>query len=134
MEIGHTTDTSNTGHLHDEERINYLPLLVRYIIPLIVITLIGVVWLGEFIDFSTRGEREDAGHTPISCGIRYKGNFRKDFNDLNDLQLQAATRIGIPPLESREALDNVLGKLREVTGNDRIHVDPLSHSVPVQNR
>lgn len=130
MEIGHNTETSDIEYLHDEERINYLPLLVRYIIPLIIITLIGVLWLGDFITLPSRGEREDMEHTMVTSGIRYKGSFRRDFNDLNDLQLQAAERIGIRPLESREALDPVLGKLREVTSNDRIQIDPLTHSVP----
>lgn len=130
MDIGHNTDTNDIEHLCDDGRIDYRPLLVRYIIPLIVITLIGVLWLGDFIHFPSRGESEDAGHTMVTSGIRYKGSFRKDFNDLNDLQLQAAERIGIPPLDSRETLDDVIGKLREVTSNDKIHVDPLTHSVP----
>lgn len=53
-----------------------------------------------------------------------------DFNDINDVQLSAAKRLGIEPLMSRDELDKVKDKLVELKDTKYYIVDNLTHSVP----
>lgn len=130
MEIGHNTDISDIETEASTVRINYLPLFIRYIIPLLVIILMGILWLGDFVALPFGGSTGTIDYVTVRSRIRYQGSFRRDFNDLNALQLEAARHIGIPPLTSRKGLDEVRSKLREVESNNNIHIDPLSHSIP----
>lgn len=54
----------------------------------------------------------------------------KDFNDLNDVQLAAAQRLGIKPLKSRNDIEQVKSKLVELHETKYYIIDPLTHSVP----
>lgn len=54
----------------------------------------------------------------------------KDFDDLNDVQLAAAKKLGIKPLNSREDITKVLSKLVELKETKYYTIDPLTHSVP----
>lgn len=58
---------------------------------------------------------------------RYRGSFSRDFNDLNDLQLIAASKIGIPPAATREEVARH-PRLRPLDCSDYITIDPLTHS------
>lgn len=106
------------------------PLLVRYVFPLLGILIFGILWFGGYLDRLTSTTSEVGEPTQCRCAVRYKGSFKRDFNDLNDLQLEAARAIGIAPLESREGLDAVSGRLREVKSNGYVQLDPLTHSIP----
>ncbi|MDO4771814.1 DUF5715 family protein [Porphyromonas sp.] len=129
MDIGQNTETNDVETAQAERIVSLMPLFTRYIIPLVLVTLIGVLWLRGYLTIPESRD-SDPLTTMVRSGVRYQGSFARDFNDLNDLQLEAARRIGISPLESREGLDKVLGKLKEVHSNGDIHVDPLKHSVP----
>ncbi len=71
-----------------------------------------------------RAERPEKAHR-----LRYV-KYKREFNDLNDKQLDAAKKIGIKPLENREALAGLLGELVDIRNNRAYEVDKLTHSVP----
>ena len=52
------------------------------------------------------------------------------FNDANDKHLAAAEKIGVDPLSSREALENLSRQLKETDDNRAYKVDNLTHSIP----
>lgn len=54
----------------------------------------------------------------------------KDFNDLNDIQLAAAQKLGIKPLENREEVEKVQSKLVKLTDTKYYRIDKPTHSVP----
>lgn len=62
--------------------------------------------------------------------IRYIGSYTRDFNDMNDLHLKAATSVGIAPVASREEAEKYKKKLKEVKSNDHIQLMELKHSLP----
>jgi uncharacterized protein YcbK (DUF882 family) len=62
--------------------------------------------------------------------IRYNGNYNKDFNDLNDLHLASALKIGIQPVANREAAEKIKSKLTEVKTQKHYEIEELSHSIP----
>lgn len=103
------------------------PLLLRYIMPLAVITLI--LSLMTLIDVPGKiatpaySMEDFMNRTPY----HYKGSYNRDFNDLNDLQLTAAIKLGIPPADTRE--EAALSKrLVPIKCGDVISIDPLTHS------
>ena len=53
-----------------------------------------------------------------------------DFNDLNDIQLAAAQKLGIKPLAKREDLEKVKSKVVELKETKYYVIDNLTHSVP----
>lgn len=57
-------------------------------------------------------------------------NLQRAFNDINDTQLSAATRLGIKPIENREQLEATLPKLVELHETRYYKIDHLTHSVP----
>ena len=68
--------------------------------------------------------------TPPTKAHRLIGVKYRMFNDANDKHLAAAGKLGINPLESREAVGSVLGKLKETDDYKAYKVDNLTHSVP----
>lgn len=62
--------------------------------------------------------------------IWYNGSYNRDFNDLNDVHLAEARRIGIKPVSSREEAEKALEKMKEIRTNDWYEVEKLTHSVP----
>lgn len=62
--------------------------------------------------------------------IWYKGSYNRDFNDLNPKHLEAAARLGIEPVASREAAKRATKKMVEITTNDAYEVEELTHSIP----
>lgn len=62
-------------------------------------------------------------------GVR---SFTLDFPDENDVQLEAAKKNGVIPLDSREEIDNYLqtGKLVYIGNSPYFHLDNLTHSMP----
>ncbi len=57
-------------------------------------------------------------------------NFAREFNDLNDTQLEEARRIGIPTVEDREAAEQMKKSLVEITDGDLYILGDLTHSIP----
>ena len=57
-------------------------------------------------------------------------NFTKEFNDLNEVQLAVAQAIGVPPVEDRDAAEQMKQRLVEIKDNDLYSVDELTHSIP----
>ena len=64
--------------------------------------------------------------------IRGVVSYKRSFNDLNDVQLATAKRIGIRPIASRgEAEDEVESAyLERIASCERYDVDSLTHSIP----
>ena len=58
-------------------------------------------------------------------------SYKRSFGDLNDTHMAAAKKIGIKPIQGREAAKN-LGKKRlvEIESGDLYQVDSLTHSIP----
>lgn len=62
--------------------------------------------------------------------IRGVVSYKRSFGDMNSVQLAAAKRLGIRPVDSREQAARSVGRLTLITSCDRYHVDSLTHSVP----
>lgn len=62
--------------------------------------------------------------------IRGVISYKRSFNDLNDVQLATAKRIGIRPISSREAARDGGSGIEEITSCERYQVDSLTHSIP----
>ena len=60
----------------------------------------------------------------------YDVKFAREFNDLNDVQLQAAQALGVPPVADREAAEALKTKLVKIEDTDTYVVDSLTHSSP----
>lgn len=57
-------------------------------------------------------------------------NLAKDFNDINDTHIAAAEKLGIKPLKSRDAIEQVSSKLVRLKDTKYFKVDSLTHSSP----
>lgn len=74
----------------------------------------------------------------VSCGekrgelkkIWYDGSYNRDFNDLNDVHLAVAQKIGITPISSREEAKHASRKMEEIETNSYYEVEDLTHSIP----
>jgi hypothetical protein len=62
--------------------------------------------------------------------IRYIGSYNRDFNDMNDVQMEMANAIGIKPVADRDEAVHLKKKLKEVRTGKHIAIDKLSHSIP----
>lgn len=62
--------------------------------------------------------------------IWYNGSYNRDFNDLNKVHLEAARKIGIEPVASREEAEHASKKMVEVRTNEYYEVEELTHSIP----
>lgn len=60
----------------------------------------------------------------------YDVRYAREFNDMNEVQLQVAQAIGVPPVADREAAEHLKGKLVEIKSGDLYRVDSLTHSIP----
>lgn len=76
---------------------------------------------------STTSCKEERG--PLKR-IWYNGSYNRDFNDLNDVQLEMAKKIGITPATTREEAEKVIDDMEEIKTNDFYEVEKLTHSIP----
>ncbi|MDR3062441.1 MAG: DUF5715 family protein [Dysgonamonadaceae bacterium] len=60
----------------------------------------------------------------------YNGSYNRDFNDLNDLHLMAAKKIGINPPATRDEIEKIKKELREIKSSKTYEVEELKHSIP----
>lgn len=104
----------------------YAPFLLRYLLPLVVITAVCLGLMHEEAPLLPSYDIEAFGRrTPYS----YIGSFNRDFNDLNDLQLSSASVVGIRPCRTREEVRQHK-KLVPVSDSKGIIIDELTHSEP----
>ena len=79
-----------------------------------------------------------AGCTPKDKSIKLNNprnirgvvSYKRSFNDLNDVQLATAKRIGIRPIDSRHLADEIGEELQEIKSCERYDIDSLTHSIP----
>lgn len=114
-------DTSSSN------RIVWAPLVYRYLLPMVVIAVVLA-----FIPYS---KPEPIDPYPISAlenhsPFRYRGSFNGDFNDLNDIQLECAIKIGISPAKNRAELEKSK-RLVSITDSNLFKLDDLKYSSPV---
>lgn len=112
------------------------PVVKRYYLPLLLVALL----LGVVIAVSEPGSaitpKESTASTgayavkPLERPYRYIGSFRRDFDDLNPIQLEAAQAIGITPARTREELLERKGLVR-LTESPYLKIDRLTHSEPL---
>ena len=62
--------------------------------------------------------------------IWYNGSYNRDFNDMNDVQLAMAKKIGIKPATTREEAEKVKDDMEEIATNEYYEVEKLTHSIP----
>lgn len=104
----------------------YAPLLWRYLLPLVVISVVCLGLTREKApDLPTYDLEAFERRTPY----RYIGCFSRDFNDLNALQLKAAGVVGIRPCRTREEV-RTHRELVQVTDTKGVTIDELTHSEP----
>lgn len=60
----------------------------------------------------------------------YDVKFTKEFNDMNDDQLEVAQAIGIEPIENREEAEKKSSGLVRLEDTDTYVIDSLTHSIP----
>ena len=57
-------------------------------------------------------------------------SYKRSFGDVNDTHLAAAKKLGVKPLQNREAALKLGGKVVEVKDCELYQVDSLTHSIP----
>ncbi len=105
---------------------------------LLIIKLAGVLLaagLGLYVFFSARScieERRWLALGPIeNHPVRiWDVKFAKEFNDMNDVQLEVAQAIGVPPVKDREEAEKLKTKLVRLEDTDTYVIDSLTHSIP----
>lgn len=60
----------------------------------------------------------------------YDVRFAREFNDMNDVQLNVAQAVGVPPVADRNAAERLKNKLVKIEDCDLYVVDSLTHSIP----
>lgn len=68
--------------------------------------------------------------SPVKHRIYSVPSFRNTFPDNNDIQLEAAKRIGVPPVQNRKEAEKRMDELVYVGSNPYFHVDRLTSSIP----
>ena len=114
---------------------------------------IGVeyVWLrlgGARLEVTQQEKKADIDDDEPVCLDWYSGNYKhrtfkcgdmdpkrrilvyREFKDMNDVQLVAARRLGIPPISKREDLDKLKSRLVKLKDTRFYKIDPMTHSVP----
>ena len=91
--------------------------------------------LGVYVFFSARScirERRWLALGPIeNHPVRiWDVKFAKEFNDKNDVQLEVAQAIGVPPVQNREAAEKLKTRLVKLEDTDTYVIDSLTHSIP----
>ena len=57
-------------------------------------------------------------------------SYKRSFGDLNDTHMAAAKKIGVKPLQNRNAAEKLGDKVVEIKSGDLYQVDSLTHSIP----
>ena len=75
------------------------------------------------------GEKNDVG-TQAPHKILGVTSYKEAFPDTNDLQLEAARRWGVKPVQSREEAEHCMTDLVYVGSNPYYFIEPLKRSIP----
>lgn len=97
-------------------------------LPLIYIFLF-VVSAVSFSCKKAEGRKEYKERKELKS-IRYTGSYNRDFNDLNKLHLEAAKKLGVKPIASRNEAEHASRKMVEIKTNKYYEVEKLTHSIP----
>ena len=60
----------------------------------------------------------------------YDVKFAREFNDMNDVQLNVAQAIGVPPVQDRAEAEHLKSRLVKIEDTETYVVDSLTHSIP----
>ena len=109
------------------------PVVTHYYLPLFAMTLLATLLISLTPPTETHAPAPETGSYSVVPGerpYRYIGSFRRDFDDLYPVQLEAAQSLGITPARCRDDLlrDDRLVPLKETPG---LKLDDLTHSVPL---
>lgn len=107
----------------------------RFLLILKIVGALVVAVLGVYVFFSARScieERRWLALGPIeNHPVRiWDVKFSKEFNDMNDVQLEVAQAIGVPPVKNREEAEKLKSKLVKLEATDTYVVDSLTYSIP----
>lgn len=109
---------------------------LRKIALLALTVLVFSIFLGVSRSLKERRLRKEEqawlalGPIPIHPVRIYDVPFSREFNDMNDVQLQVAQAIGVPPVADREAAEHLKTRLVKLEDTDTYVVDSLTHSIP----
>ena len=109
------------------------PVVTHYYLPLLAMTLLATLLISLTPPTEPPAPAPETGSYSVVPGerpYRYIGSFRRDFDDLNPVQLEAAQSLGITPAKCRDDLlrTDRLVPLKETPG---LKLDDLTHSVPL---
>lgn len=109
------------------------PVVTHYYLPLVAMTLLATLLISLTPPTEPPAPAPETGSYSIVPGerpYRYIGSFRRDFDDLNPIQLEAAQSLGITPAKCRDDLLRIdrLVPLKETAA---LKLDDLTHSVPL---
>ena len=107
--------------------------IIKIVLKLVLALLVAVAAVYYF--FSIRScvrERQWLALGPIeNHPVRiYDVKFAKEFNDKNDVQLEVAQAIGVPPVADRKAAEAHKSRLVKLEDTDTYVVDSLTYSIP----
>ena len=107
----------------------------RFLLILKIVGALVVAGLGVYVFFSARScieERRWLALGPIeNHPVRiWDVKFSKEFNDMNDVQLEVAQAIGVPPVKNREEAEKLKSELVKLEATDTYVVDSLTYSIP----
>ena len=60
----------------------------------------------------------------------YDVRYAREFKDMNDVQLEVARKIGVPPVADRDEAEKLKSRLVKLEDTDTYVIDSLTHSIP----
>ena len=109
------------------------PVVTHYYLPLVAMTLLATLLISLTPPTEPPVPAPETGSYSVVPGerpYRYIGSFRRDFDDLNPVQLEAAQSLGITPAECRDDLLRT-DRLVPLEETPSLKLDDLTHSVPL---
>ena len=109
------------------------PVVTHYYLPLVAMTLLATLLISLTPPTEPPVPAPETGSYSVVPGerpYRYIGSFRRDFDDLNPVQLEAAQSLGITPAECRDDLLRT-DRLVPLEETPALKLDDLTHSVPL---
>ena len=105
----------------------------RIIYSIIFVAVIILIPVGYFI-FRPKQEVVEVEVYPKvpvkKIKIIHFGDFRKIFNDRNDLHISSAKKNGVPIVQSRAQAETLKDKLVKIETNNLYKIEDLTHSIP----
>lgn len=100
-----------------------------------LVAAVAAVGAAVYFFFSVRScveERKWLAQGPIeNHPVRiYDVRYAKEFNDKNDVQLEVAEAIGVPPLAGKDEAEGLGPKLVKLEDTDTYVIDSLTYSIP----